>query len=88
MKKINDYLNSLGLGWLFKVSVIVSIAMLIAGFLVPPMGIIDGTVLVAVGEMGIIVNIPVFFAFAHDKNVSLHADLDDKSVTVSSNPTE
>lgn len=86
MKKINDYLNSLGLGWLFKVSVIVSIAMLIAGFLVPPMGIIDGTVLVAVGEMGIIVNIPVFFAFAHDKAISLHADLDDKTVTVSSNP--
>ena len=86
MKKVNDYLNSLGLGWLFKVSVIVSIGMLIAGFLVPPMGIIDGTVLVAVGEVGLIVNIPVFFAFAHDKNLSVHADLDDKTVTVSSNP--
>lgn len=86
MKKINNYLKEIGLGWLFKVSVIVSIAMLIAGFLVPPMGVIDGTVLVAVGEIGIIINIPVFFAFAHDKNVSLHADLDEKSVTVSSNP--
>lgn len=64
------------------------IGMLIAGFLVPPMGIIDGTVLIAVGKMGIIINIPVFFAFAHDKNLSVHADLDDKSVTVSSNPTE
>ena len=88
MKKVNNYLKEIGLGWLFKASVIVSIAMLIAGFLVPPMGIIDGTVLVAVGEVGLIVNIPVFFAFAHDKNLSVHADLDDKSVTVSSNPTD
>jgi len=87
MKKVNNYLKEIGLGWLFKASVIVSIAMLIAGFMVPPMGIIDGTVLVAVGELGVIINIPVFFSFAHNKNVSLHADLDDKTVTVSSNPT-
>jgi len=78
MKKINNYLSIIGLGWLFKTSVIISILLLIGGFIVPPMGVIDGSVLIAVGELGIIVNIPVFFA--SEKNFKV--DLDDKTISV------
>lgn len=87
MKKLNNYLSLLGLGWLFKTSVIISILLLIAGFFVPPMGVIDGTVLIAVGEIGVIINIPVFFSFAHDKKIGIKADLDDKNITFTTNPT-
>lgn len=79
MKQINNYLREIGLGWLFKVSVIISIILFIAGFLVPPMGVIDGTVLIAVGEIGIIINIPVFFSSEKDVKV----DLDDKFISIS-----
>ena len=79
MKHINNYLKEIGLGWLFKVSVIISIILFIAGFLVPPMGVIDGTVLIAVGEIGIIINIPVFFSSEKDVKV----DLDDKFISIS-----
>jgi len=78
MKKLNNYLSLLGLGWLFKCSVLISILLLIAGFIVPPMGVIDGTVLIAIGELGIIVNVPVFFA--SEKNFKV--DLDDKTISV------
>jgi sugar phosphate permease len=35
----------------FMVSFIASLSLIIAGFLVPPMGVIDGSVLTAVGEL-------------------------------------
>ena len=87
MKKLNNYLSLLGLGWLFKTSVLISIILLIAGFIVPPMGVIHGSVLIAVGEIGVIINIPVFFSFAHDKKIGIKADLDDKNITFTTNPT-
>lgn len=87
MKKINNYLKEIGLGWLFKVSVLISIGLIIAGFIVPPIGIIHGSVLIAVGEIGVIINIPVFFSFAHDKKIGIKADLDDKNITFTTNPT-
>lgn len=37
--------------WVFWVCLIVSIALIIAGFLTPPMAVIDGSVLTAVGEL-------------------------------------
>lgn len=86
MKKINNYLNLLGLGWIFKASVLISIGLLIAGFIVPPTGVIDGSVLVAVGEIGIIINIPVFFAHASTNKLEASLDLDDKQISVSSTP--
>lgn len=85
MKKISNYLKEIGLGWLFKLSVLIDIALLIAGFIVPPMGVIHGSVLIAVGEIGIIINIPVFFAFAHSHDVNVKADLDDRSISVTTN---
>lgn len=86
MKKLNNYLTIIGLGWLFKVSVILSIGLLIAGFIVPPMGVIHGSVLIGIGEIGLIINIPVFFAFATNKHIDLTADLDNKSITLTSKP--
>lgn len=86
MRKVNNYLMEIGLGWLFKVSVILSIGLLIAGFIVPPMGIIHGSVLIGVGEIGLIINIPVFFAFASDKHIKLKGDLDDKSIELTTKP--
>lgn len=35
----------------FAVCLITSLALIIAGFLIPPMGVIDGSVLTAVGEL-------------------------------------
>lgn len=44
-------------------TLIISIGLLVGGFFVPPVGIIDGSVLTAVGEIGfftLIFNIPYF----------------------------
>lgn len=38
-------------GWAFWSCLTVSVALLVAGFLTPPMAIIDGSVLTAVGEL-------------------------------------
>lgn len=86
MKQINNYLKEIGLGWLFKVSVLLSIGLLIAGFLVPPMGIIHGSILIGIGEIGLIINIPVFFTFATNKHIDLTTDFDDKKITLTSKP--
>ena len=86
MKQINNYLKEIGLGWLFKVSVLLSIGLLIAGFFVPPMGVIHGSVLIGVGEIGLIINIPVFFAFASNKHIKIKGDLDDKSIELTTKP--
>lgn len=37
--------------WAFWVCLTISIGLIVAGFFVPPMGIIDGSVLTAVGEL-------------------------------------
>lgn len=37
--------------WCFAILSFISVAMLIASFLCPPMGVIDGSVLTAVGEI-------------------------------------
>lgn len=42
---------SIILPWSFVVCFVVSVALLIAGFLTPPLGIIDGSCLSAVGEI-------------------------------------
>jgi hypothetical protein len=86
MKKLNNYLSIIGLGWLFKVSVIISSLLLIAGFFVPPMGVIHGSVLIGVGEIGLIINIPVFFAFASNKHIKIKGDLDEKSIELTTKP--
>lgn len=37
--------------WIFWICLVVSIGLCIAGFILPPTGVIDGSVLTAVGEM-------------------------------------
>lgn len=86
MKQLNNYLNLIGLGWLFKVSVIMSMILLIIGFISPPLGIIHSSVLIGVGEIGVIINIPVFFAFASNKHIRLKGDLDEKSIEITTKP--
>jgi len=86
MKKINNYLKEIGLGFWWKASLVASIALIVAGFCVPPMGIVDGSVLIAVGELMLFVNIPVFFAHASGNKVEASLDLDDKQINISSTP--
>lgn len=86
MKKINNYLKEIGLGLWWKVSLVASIALIVAGFCVPPTGVVDGSVLIAVGELMLFVNIPVFFAHASGNKVEASLDLDDKQINISSTP--
>jgi len=86
MKKINNYLKEIGLGFWFKAALIISVSLIIAGFIVPPTGVIDGSVLIAVGELMIFVNIPVFFAHASTNKLEASLDLDDKQISVTSTP--
>lgn len=86
MKKINNYLKEIGLGMWFKVALVTSILLIIAGFIVPPTGVIDGSVLIAVGELMLFVDIPVFFAHASGNKVEASLDLDDKQINISSTP--
>lgn len=86
MKKINNYLKEIGLGFWWKASLVASIALIVAGFCVPPTGVVDGSVLIAVGELMLFVNIPVFFAHASGNKVEASLDLDDKQINISSTP--
>lgn len=51
--KLKDILKNVSNGakLAYFICLLVSIALIIAGFLVPPLGIIDGSVLTAVGEI-------------------------------------
>jgi len=51
MGKLGAYIKEHHSNVAFWVSAVVSIGLLVGGFLAPPMGIIDGSVLVAVGEL-------------------------------------
>lgn len=37
--------------WVFWISLVISFALIVAGFLAPPMGVIDNSVLIAVGML-------------------------------------
>jgi len=46
---------------LFVITAVISVALVIAGFIIPPVGIIDGSVLTAVGELlafGVVAQLP------------------------------
>ena len=86
MKKINNYLKEIGLGFWFKATLVISVILIVAGFCVPPMGVIDGSVLIAVGELMLFVNIPVFFAHASGNKVEASLDFDDKEIKLSTTP--
>ena len=37
--------------WVFWISLVISFALIVAGFIAPPMGVIDNSVLIAVGML-------------------------------------
>lgn len=69
----------------FYVNLVISIALIVGGFLLPPTGIIDGSVLTAVGELlmfGVIAQIPrILDAVRNGK--SLKFQKGDSSVEIS-----
>lgn len=69
----------------FYVNLVISIALIVGGFLLPPTGIIDGSVLSAVGELlifGVIAQIPrILDAVRNGK--SLKFQKGDSSVEIS-----
>ncbi|MBQ8225584.1 MAG: hypothetical protein IJZ86_09600 [Bacteroides sp.] len=61
---------------IFYLTLIVSIALMVGGFLVPPPGVIDGSVLTAVGEL-------LMFAALSQLPEVLKAVRDGKRITIS-----
>lgn len=57
----------------FRLNLIVSIALIVGGFVVPPLGVIDGSVLTAVGELlmfGVLAQVPsILDAVRHGKSI-------------------
>ena len=39
------------INWVFWISLVISFALIVAGFIAPPLGVIDNSVLVAVGML-------------------------------------
>ena len=59
----------------FRLNLIISICLIVGGFLLPPMGIIDGSVLTAVGELlmfGVLAQLPALIdAAKNGKSIKL-----------------
>ena len=54
--------------WVFWISLVISFALIVAGFLAPPMGVIDNSVLIAVGMLlgfGVVHQLPQIFNTKH-----------------------
>lgn len=70
----------------FYFNLFISIALIVGGFLLPPMGIIDGSVLTAVGELlmfGVLAQIPsILDAVRNGKSIKVTKG--DSSIEVSS----
>ena len=60
---------------IFYLTLAISLLLIIGGFLLPPMGIIDGSVLTAVGELlmfGVLVQVPALISAAKNgKSIKL-----------------
>ena len=78
---------SIILPWSFVVCFLVSVAMLITGFFVPPIGVIDGSCLSAVGE---IVAIPtIMYAFrALEMGLKIKLQKGDASIEITKKAEE
>lgn len=79
LKTLNTQLKT-GMSYFIPVLVLgfVAVALIVTGFFVPPMGIIDGSVIKAVGELfafAALFEIPHCIVVAKDKNISFkHGD--------------
>lgn len=78
---------SIILPWSFVLCFVVSVALLIAGFLTPPIGIIDGSCLSAVGE---IIAIPtIMYAFqALEMGMKIKLQKGDASIEITKKAEE
>ena len=74
----------------FYFNLFISIALIVGGFLLPPMGIIDGSVLTAVGELlmfGVLAQIPgILDAVRNGKSIKVTKG--DSSVEISASGTQ
>ena len=75
---------------MFYFNLFISIALIVGGFLLPPMGIIDGSVLTAVGELlmfGVLAQIPsILDAVRNGKSFKFQKG--DSSVEISASGTQ
>ena len=70
----------------FYLTLAISLLLIIGGFLLPPMGIIDGSVLTAVGELlmfGVLAQLPALIDAARDGK-SIKLTKGDSSIEVAS----
>lgn len=58
--------------WIFWICLVVSIGLCIAGFILPPSGVIDPSVLTAVGELLGFASVAQIPYLAKDHNVEIH----------------
>lgn len=73
-KKPNNKKKKVRRNWAFWICEITSVVMFIAGFFVPPMGVVDGSVLTGIGLLmgfGTIAMLPDIIAAGHSAKVSL-----------------
>lgn len=82
--KNNNIFKETGLGEMFVVGLFTCIALIIAGFILPPMGVVDGSVLVAVGEIGLIILIPILVSSKKE----FEMDLDDRNIKIKNSHDE
>lgn len=84
MRKFNDYMRSLGVKKMYFVALIAAIGLLIAGFVCPPLAVIDRSVLIAVAEIIIMVDLPIVIAIVATHEMSVWYDADDKRFGITS----
>ena len=75
---------------IFYLTFAISLLLIIGGFLLPPMGIIDGSVLTAVGELlmfGVLAQVPALIAAAKNGK-SIKVTKGDSTAEVSSSEDE
>lgn len=84
MKKNSNVLKETGLGLWFCVGLFSCIIMIVVGFILPPLGTIDGSVLTAVGEIGLIIIIPILVSSKKE----IEMDLDDKNIKIKNSKDE
>ena len=87
IKQIKDKWKNAGKGWkvAFYISQTVAIGLIIAGFFAPPVGVISGSVLTAVGELFMF---PTLYAAVHIIMSGQDLKIQKGDFTISSNQDE
>lgn len=80
----SNVLKETSLGLWFVIGLFTCITLIVAGFILPPMGVVDGSVLTAVGEIGIIILIPILVSSKKE----FEMDLDDRNIKIKNSKDE